>query len=231
LIPIAILRTRRANADRGILKISGGCVRLVAPAAGGVVGVIAAEGVVTAGVCAGAVAGLAAPAGAPDGPPGELAAEGAVARHLQQADFARTERKARVHEHRQKWNAKSGVEIHFLSSGASVCPRRLTPRRGFTLLNDSITPSRAAFSAFFHSAHSAFSLRADAESGTADHNTDTRRRRPFLNDPASLRGRFLNDVIVCKARGNNESCQSDAGQNCSHGDSPFKFRRDFAQLA
>jgi hypothetical protein len=112
-----------------------------------------------------------------------------------------------------------------------VAKRRLTPRRGFTLLNDSITPSRAAFSAFFHSAHSAFSLRADAESGTADHNTDTRRRRPFLNDPASLRGRFLNDVVVCKARGNNESCESDTGQNCSHRDSPFKFRRDFAQLA
>jgi hypothetical protein len=44
LIPIAILRTRRANADRGILKIGGGFVRLVAPAARGVVGVIAAEG-------------------------------------------------------------------------------------------------------------------------------------------------------------------------------------------
>jgi len=106
-----------------------------------------------------------------------------------------------------------------------------TPRRGFTLLNDSITPSCAAFSAFFHSAHSAFGLRADAEPGTADHNTDTRRRRAFLNDPASLRGRLLNDVVVCKARGNNESCQSDTGQNCSHGDSPFKFRHDFAQLA
>jgi hypothetical protein len=130
LIPIAILRTRRANADRGILKISGGCVRLVAPAAGGVVGVIAAEGVVTAGVCAGAVAGLAAPAGAPDGPPGEVAAEGAVARHLQQADFARTERKARVHEHRQKWNAKSGVEIHFLSSGAQRLPASVNASAG-----------------------------------------------------------------------------------------------------
>jgi len=88
-----------------------------------------------------------------------------------------------------------------------------SPRRASsTLLNDSSATTRPAFSAFFHSAHSAFSFRANAEPNTADHHTDTRRRWPFLNDPASLRGRLLNDVIVGKARGNDESRQSDTGQ-------------------
>jgi hypothetical protein len=38
----------------------------------------------------------------------------------------------------------------------------------------------AGFSAFFHGAHSAFSLRANAEADTADDHTDTRRGGPFL---------------------------------------------------
>jgi hypothetical protein len=106
-------------------------------------------------------------------------------------------------------------------------PRRAT----FTLLNDSSTSGRAAFSAFFHSAHSAFSLSANAEAGTANHDTDTRRRRPFLNNSASFRGRFLNDVVIRKAGRDNESRQGGTGQNCSHEKSPFEFPNDFLQLA
>src|SRR5215216_2335864 len=93
-------------------------------------------------------------------------------------------------------------------------------RDPFTLLNDD-TATSPAFSAFFDGAHAAFSLRADAEAETADHHTDTR-RRPLLNDPASLRGWFLNDVIVREARRNDESCQSGTGENCSHGKSPSR---------
>jgi hypothetical protein len=85
-----------------------------------------------------------------------------------------------------------------------------------TLLNDSRATSRSAFSALFDSAHSAFRLRPNAESNTADHHTDTWRRWSFLNNPASLRGWLLNDVVVGKARGNDESRQSGTGQNCSH---------------
>jgi hypothetical protein len=103
-------------------------------------------------------------------------------------------------------------------------PRRAT----FTLLNDSSAPSPPAFPAFFHSAHSAFSFRANTEPGTADHHTDTRGRRPFLNDPAPLRGRLLNDVVVRKAWRDNESCQTGTGQSCSHEKSPSKFPNDFA---
>jgi hypothetical protein len=103
-------------------------------------------------------------------------------------------------------------------------PRRAT----FTLLNDSSTSGRAAFSAFFHSAHSAFSLSANAEAGTTDHDTDTRRRRPFLNNSASFRGWLLDDVVIRKARRDNESRQGGTGQNCSHEKSPFEFLNDFA---
>jgi hypothetical protein len=95
---------------------------------------------------------------------------------------------------------------------------RLSRRATFTLLNGDTAAGR--FSAFFHGAHSAFGLRANAEAGTADDHTDTRRRGSFLNDPASLRGWFLNDVVVRKARRNDETCQSGSGQNCSHGKSP-----------
>jgi hypothetical protein len=101
-------------------------------------------------------------------------------------------------------------------------------RATFTLLNDSGAPTCPAFSAFFHSTHSAFSLRANAEAGTADHDTDTRRRWPFFNNSASFRGRLLNDVIVRKAWRHNESCQGDTAQNCSHEKSPFEFPNDFA---
>src|SRR5437588_762116 len=48
----------------------------------------------------------------------------------------------------------------------------------FTLLNNDVAAG-SGFSAFFHGAHSAFSLRANAEAGRANHHTDTRRRRPF----------------------------------------------------
>src|SRR4029453_3924340 len=94
---------------------------------------------------------------------------------------------------------------------------RVWRRATFTLLNGDTAAGRPALSAFFHGAHPAFGLRANAEAYTADDHTDTRRRGPFLHDPASLRGRFLNDVVVRKARRNDESCQSDSGQNCSHG--------------
>src|SRR5262245_37717879 len=67
-------------------------------------------------------------------------------------------------------------------------PTHKSPRRAtFTFLNHSSASSRPAFVAFFHRAHSAFSLRANTEAGRADHHTDTRRRRPFLDNPAPLR--------------------------------------------
>jgi len=107
---------------------------------------------------------------------------------------------------------------------STVSARRAT----FTFLDNSSAPSRPDFSAFFHSTHSAFSLRANAEAGTADHDTDTRRSRPFLNNSASFRGRLLNDVVVRKAWRHNESCQGGTGQDCSHKKSPFEFPNDFA---
>jgi hypothetical protein len=107
---------------------------------------------------------------------------------------------------------------------STVSARRAT----FTFLDNSSAPSRPDFSAFFHSTHSAFSLRANAEAGTADHDTDTRRSRPFLNNSASFRGRLLNDVVVRKAWRHNESCQGGTGQDCSHKKSPFEFPNVFA---
>jgi hypothetical protein len=65
--------------------------------------------------------------------------------------------------------------------------------------------------ALFHGAHSAFGLGANAEASPADDHTDAWRRGSFLNDRASLRGRFLNDVLVRKARRNDESCQGGSG--------------------
>jgi hypothetical protein len=106
--------------------------------------------------------------------------------------------------------------------------QRSARRATFTLFNDSSPASGPAFSAFFHSTHSAFSLSANAEAGTADHDTDTRRRRPFLNNSASFRGWLLDDVVIRKARRDNESCQGGTGQNCSHEKSPFEFANDFA---
>ena len=76
----------------------------------------------------------------------------------------------------------------------------LSRRPTFTLLNGDTAAGRPALSAFFHGAHPAFGFRANAEAYTADDHTDTRRRGPFLHDPASLRSRFLNDVVVRKTR-------------------------------
>src|SRR2546421_661443 len=95
-------------------------------------------------------------------------------------------------------------------------PRRAT----FAVLNHGSASSRPAFVAFFYGAHSAFSLRANAEAGRAAHHTDARRRRPFLNNPAPLRGRLLDDVVVRKGWRKKESRKSGAGQNCAHGKSP-----------
>src|ERR1700756_5196303 len=90
----------------------------------------------------------------------------------------------------------------------------------FAFLNHRSASSRPAFAALFHRTHSAFSLRANTESDRADHHTDTRRRRPFLNDPAPLRGRLLDNVVVRKGWRNNEGRKSGTGQNCTHGKSP-----------
>jgi hypothetical protein len=115
-----------------------------------------------------------------------------------------------------------------ISLWACCAGSRSARRPTFTLFNDSSPSSGPAFSAFFHSTHSAFSLSANAEAGTADHDTDTRRRRPFLNNSASFRGWLLDDVVIRKARRDNESCQGGTGQNCSHEKSPFEFANDFA---
>jgi hypothetical protein len=82
----------------------------------------------------------------------------------------------------------------------SQSPRRAT----FTFLDDRSASGRA-FSAFLYSTHSALGLRANAEADRADDDTDARRRGPFLNNPASLRGRLLNDVVIGKGGRNNES--------------------------
>src|SRR5689334_4317320 len=86
--------------------------------------------------------------------------------------------------------------------------------RTFTLLNDSgIATGSGSFSAFC--SHSAFSFGANAESDAADDHPDPR-CRTFLNDPAPLRSRLLNDVVVRKGGRNDESCQGSTSQNCSH---------------
>jgi hypothetical protein len=72
------------------------------------------------------------------------------------------------------------------SSRNNQSPRRAT----FTFLNHRSTSSRSTFSALCYGAHSAFSLRAHTEARRADHHADTWRRRPFLNNPAPLRGRL-----------------------------------------
>jgi hypothetical protein len=80
--------------------------------------------------------------------------------------------------------------------------------------------SGASFSAFLHGAHAAFSLRASAEAERADLHTDTGRHRPFFDNPAPLCGGILDDVVVRKARRNDESCHSGTEENCAHGRSP-----------
>jgi hypothetical protein len=58
------------------------------------------------------------------------------------------------------------------------------------------------------------SVRTPKADPTDDH-SDTG-CRAFLNDPASLRSRFLNDVVVRKGWCNDESCQGSTSKNCSH---------------
>jgi hypothetical protein len=99
-----------------------------------------------------------------------------------------------------------GASLQTSAKSSSV---RLSRRPTFTLLNGD--PAAGSFSAFFHGAHSAFGLRPNAEASAADDHTDARRRGPFLDDPAPLRGRLLNDVVVRKARRNDKSCQSGSG--------------------
>jgi hypothetical protein len=90
-------------------------------------------------------------------------------------------------------------------------------RAPLTFLNDSLAgrPGLAALGA-----HSALSFCANAETNTPDYDTDTR-RRAFLDDPASFRARFLNDVEVGKSGRNDQNRKSGTGQNCSHGTSPL----------
>jgi hypothetical protein len=85
-------------------------------------------------------------------------------------------------------------------------------RAPFTFLNDSLAggPGLAALGA-----HSTFSFGANAETNTPDYDTDTR-RGTFLDDPASLRARLLNDVVVGKGGRNDQNRKSGTGQNCSH---------------
>jgi citrate lyase beta subunit len=104
------------------------------------------------------------------------------------------------------------------SPNSSLLPLANNP---FTLFNaDTAAASRRpTLPAFFHGSHAAFRLGANAEADGTDLHTDTG-RRPLLNDPASLRGRVLNDVVVRKARRNHESCQSSTSEHCAHGKSP-----------
>ena len=76
----------------------------------------------------------------------------------------------------------------------------------------------AALAAF--SAHSAFSFCAHAETNTPDYDPDPR-GGAFLDNSASFRARFLNDVVVRKRGRNRQNCQSGTGQNCSHDKSPL----------
>jgi hypothetical protein len=70
-----------------------------------------------------------------------------------------------------------------------------TLNRTFPLDNGGIPTAAGSLSAL--SAHSAFSLSANVESDAADDHPHTR-CGTFFNDPASLRSRFLNDVVVRK---------------------------------
>ena len=72
-------------------------------------------------------------------------------------------------------------------------------------------------------AHSGFSFCANAEADTPNYDTDTG-RGAFLNNPASFRRRFLNNVVVGKARRDHQSCQSGTAQNCSHENLPHPVR-------
>src|ERR671934_522048 len=91
-----------------------------------------------------------------------------------------------------------------------------TLNRTFPLNNGGIATASGSLSAL--SAHSAFSLSANAESDAANDHPHTR-CGTFFNDPASLRSRFLNDVVVRKGWRDDESRQSSTSQNCAHGKS------------
>jgi hypothetical protein len=82
---------------------------------------------------------------------------------------------------RQAWGPRRGSPLPYGSLfGAARRPEfRLSRRATFTLLNGDTAAGRPALSAFFRGAHSAFGLRANAEPGTADDHTDTRRRGRF----------------------------------------------------
>jgi hypothetical protein len=101
----------------------------------------------------------------------------------------------------------------FSASRRSFFSRSSTFNRTFTLLNDGIPTGSGSFSAFC--AHSAFSLGAHSKADPTDDHPDTG-CRAFLNDPASLRSGFLNDVVVRKGWCNDESCQGSTSKNCSH---------------
>ena len=98
-------------------------------------------------------------------------------------------------------------------------PQPSSCRTPFTLLDNGFasSPALAALSA-----HSAFSFRAHAETNTPDYDPDTR-SGAFLDDPASFRARFLNDVVVREGGSNRQNCQSGTGQNCSHEKSPLSY--------
>ncbi|MGA7454199.1 MAG: hypothetical protein WBW73_24035 [Rhodoplanes sp.] len=95
--------------------------------------------------------------------------------------------------------------------------RRANP---FPLLNNYGTAAACLASALFYGPHSGFSLRANPETSTSDHNADTRRRRPLLNDPAMAGTWFLHDVVIGKDGGDAKSGDSDTGQYFSHWKSP-----------
>jgi hypothetical protein len=78
----------------------------------------------------------------------------------------------------------AGSALGSLFGRPTLTQVRLSRRATFTLFNGDTAPGRPTFSAFFDGAHSAFGLCANAEAGTADDNADTRRRGPFLNNPA-----------------------------------------------
>ena len=98
-------------------------------------------------------------------------------------------------------------------------PRPSSRRTPFTFLDNGFASS-AALAAF--SAHSAFSFCAHAETNTPHYDPDPR-GGAFLDDPASFRARFLNDVVVREGGSNRQNCQSGTGQNCSHEKSPLSY--------
>jgi hypothetical protein len=98
----------------------------------------------------------------------------------------------------------------------ALAPRPSSRRTPFTFLDNGFANS-AALAAF--SAHSAFSFCPHAEANTPDYDPDPR-GGAFLDDPASFRARFLNDVVVREGGSSRQNCQSGTGQNCSHAKSP-----------